>query len=535
VADVNGDGKPDLFVASKCVGSELCNNGALLVLINTSLTSTTTALTSLENPSSFGQLVTFAAAVTAQPGFYKGTPTGTVTFTYGSMTLCNTVTLNGGKATCTYSALPAGTDTITAAYSGDSNFAPSSGSIGQTVNPANSTTTVASSLNPSIYGQGVSFTANVVAVLPGARTPTGTVQFTIDGGNFGSPVTLASGSATSDITPTLTEGTHTVTAVYSGNTNFHASTGTLTGGQTVNQASTTLTLSSSINPSGFGEPVTFTATISPQYGGQASGTVTFKDGAKRLSSSTVSGNIASLTTSGLAIGTHSISAVYSGDSNFMGSTSPVLSQVVQGPTVMLSPPGLTFPNQVVFTTSAAQTVTLTNTGLGILDITKVSVTGAFSQTNTCGSSVAAGGNCTFSVKFKPTKSGTLTGSVSITDNASGSPQKITLMGTGTDIQLAPTSLNFGNQPVGTKSLAKKITLSNKGSVSVNISNISIAGTDRGDFSQANTCGKSVAAGASCSITVVFEPSVKGKRTADVSVSDNGGGSPQTAGLSGTGT
>jgi hypothetical protein len=249
----------------------------------------------------------------------------------------------------------------------------------------------------------------------------------------------------------------------------------------------------------------------------------------------VSGNIASLTTSGLAIGTHSISAVYSGDSNFMGSTSPVLSQVVQGPTVMLSPPGLTFPNQVVFTTSAAQTVTLTNTGLGILDITKVSVTGAFSQTNTCGSSVAAGGNCTFSVKFKPTKSGTLTGSVSITDNASGSPQKITLMGTGTDIQLAPTSLNFGNQPVGTKSLAKKITLSNKGSVSVNITNISIAGTDRGDFSQANTCGKSVAAGASCSITVVFEPSVKGKRTADVSVSDNGGGSPQTAGLSGTGT
>lgn len=138
-------------------------------------------------------------------------------------------------------------------------------------------------------------------------------------------------------------------------------------------------------------------------------------------------------------------------------------------------------------------------------ITKVSVTGSFTQTNTCGSRVAAGASCTFTVKFKPTTSGTLTGSVSISDNASGSPQKITLTGTGTDLQFNPKSLNFGNQPIGTKSSPKKVTLSNKASVSVSITSISITGTDKGDFSENTTCGTSIRAGASCTITVTFTP------------------------------
>ncbi|MGD0269390.1 MAG: choice-of-anchor D domain-containing protein [Candidatus Sulfotelmatobacter sp.] len=114
-------------------------------------------------------------------------------------------------------------------------------------------------------------------------------------------------------------------------------------------------------------------------------------------------------------------------------------------------------------------------------------------------------------------------------------QTITLTGTGTDVQFTPTSLNFGNQPVGTKSTAKKITLSNKASVSVSVTSISITGTNKKDFAETNTCGTTVKAGASCTITVTFTPSADGQRTADVSVDDNGGGSPQTVGLSGTGT
>jgi trimeric autotransporter adhesin len=96
-------------------------------------------------------------------------------------------------------------------------------------------------------------------------------------------------------------------------------------------------------------------------------------------------------------------------------------------------------------------------------------------------------------------------------------------------------LNFGNQPVGTKSLPQKITMSNKGSSAVSITSISITGTNAGDFAQTRTCGNSLASGASCFITITFKPLAKGKRTAVVSASDNGGGSPQTASLAGTGT
>jgi hypothetical protein len=205
------------------------------------------------------------------------------------------------------------------------------------------------------------------------------------------------------------------------------------------------------------------------------------------------------------------------------------------PAVALSPTTLTFPTQVVFTSSKAQIVTLSNTGLGILSITKIAITGPFTQTNNCGSIVNSGSSCTLTVTFKPTKVGSITGSLSITDNAPLSPQKVSLKGTGTYVQLTPVSLNFGNQPVGTKSLPKKITLSNKGSVAVNITKISLTGANATNFAQTNTCGTSVAAGASCSITVTFTPSAKGKRTGNVSITDNGGGSPQTVSLSGTGT
>ena len=205
------------------------------------------------------------------------------------------------------------------------------------------------------------------------------------------------------------------------------------------------------------------------------------------------------------------------------------------PAVKLSPTSLTFPTQVVFTASKTKTATLTNTGLGILNIKSIAATGSFAQTNTCGTTVASGASCTFTVTFKPTTIGTLMGSVSITDNSPASPQKIALTGIGTYVQLSPTSLNFGNQPVGTKSLSKGITLSNKGGAAVSITGISITGTSAADFAQTNTCGSSVAAGASCFIKVTFTPSATGSRTAAVSIGDNGGGSPQKVSLAGTGT
>jgi hypothetical protein len=207
------------------------------------------------------------------------------------------------------------------------------------------------------------------------------------------------------------------------------------------------------------------------------------------------------------------------------------------PAVTLSPTSLTFATQVVYTTSPAQKVTLTNTGLGILKITSAKVSGQFGVTTDCGETLAPGDSCTANVTFKPTTKGPLSGSISITDNAPDSPQSVPLSGTGTFVQLTPTSLNFGTQPVNTTSVPKYITLVNKGDATVNFTGtgITITGTDPGDFAQQNNCGSSVPPGGNCRIKVTFTPTQDGKRTADVSVSDDGGGSPQTVPLAGTGT
>lgn len=242
----------------------------------------------------------------------------------------------------------------------------------------------------------------------------------------------------------------------------------------------------------------------------------------------------SVTFTPTATGTRT-ATIYVTDNAANSPQSVTLSGIGVQPTVSLSPSSLTFPAEVVFTISKAQMVTLTNTGSGTLIISGIAVSGQFTQTNTCGSSVAPGASCTITVKFIPRSKGTLTGKVSVADNAPGSPQNVALSGTGTYIQLAPSTINFGSQPVGTMSLPKRITMTNKGSTSVSITSISITGSNSGDFAQTNNCGSSLASGASCFISVTFAPSAKGKRAASTSVNDNGGGSPQTVGLSGTGT
>jgi hypothetical protein len=220
-------------------------------------------------------------------------------------------------------------------------------------------------------------------------------------------------------------------------------------------------------------------------------------------------------------------------SNLNNNTVSVLLQAVPG--ITPSPAGLTFATQTIFTQSAPQVITLTSSGTGALHITGVAISGQFTQTNTCGGWLDPGASCTVSVTFKPVNKGTLTGSVTITDNAPGSPQTVSLTGTGTFVELSPTTENFGSQPIHTRSLPKKIALTNKGSSAVSITSIVIAGSDPGDFTQTNTCGSSVASGASCFITVAFTPTALGQRTANVSIGDNGGGSPQQVSLIGLGT
>src|ERR1022692_3972891 len=207
---------------------------------------------------------------------------------------------------------------------------------------SSSTTTVVSSApNPSVFGQSVTLTATVSS---SGGTPTGTVQFQIDGSNFGSPVALSGGVATSSSTSALTVGAHSTAAIYSGSTNFLASTGT--GSQVVSKASTSTSLISSVNPSLPGEAVTFTATISVLLPGSGTptGTVTFYDGPSPISTQPVSSGQAAFTTSTLVAGSHFISAIYSGDSNFNTSSSSSVHQVVEPGELTVSPTSIAFGN-----------------------------------------------------------------------------------------------------------------------------------------------------------------------------------------------
>lgn len=204
------------------------------------------------------------------------------------------------------------------------------------------------------------------------------------------------------------------------------------------------------------------------------------------------------------------------------------------PEATLSASSLTFALQVVGTSSPTQVVTLTNDGGSSLSITSITISGDFSQVNTCGTTVAAGANCTITVTFTPTHINTRTGTITVTDNASGGAQTIALTGVGTYVMLSPASLGFGTVTVGQSSSPQTITLTNKAKSGMTIKSVTLTGTNASDFSETNKCGKSIAAGKNCTITVTFKPTATGSRTANVSISDLGGGSPQLVPLTGTG-
>src|SRR6266576_1409632 len=310
-----------------------------------------TSAVSSNSPSNRGAAVTFTASVTSP---VTGTPTGTVTFQDGASAL-GTGTLSGGTATFTTSALTAGTHSITAIYGGDANFTGSTSPIlTQTINQtASSSAVVTSSNNPSIIGTAVTFTASVTSPVTG--TLTGTVTFQ-DGASALGTGTLSGGTATFT-TSGLTAGTHSITVIYGGDANFAGSTSPVLT-QTVNKAASSTSVVSSNSPSNRGAAVTFTASVTSPVTGTPTGTVTFQDGASALGTGTLSGGTATFTTSALTAGTHSITAIYGGDANFTGSTSPILTQTIGkaasstavassnnpsiiGPAVTLTPSGLT--------------------------------------------------------------------------------------------------------------------------------------------------------------------------------------------------
>jgi subtilase family serine protease len=214
---------------------------------------------------------------------------------------------------------------------------------------------------------------------------------------------------------------------------------------------------------------------------------------------------------------------------------------VTAPAVSLSPTSLTFASTNIGSSSAAQAITLKNTGTAVLTISGISLTGsgasAYAQTNTCSTSLAVSASCTISVTFKPTAVGAASASLSLADNATGSPQTVALSGTGAGIptvSLSPTSLTFASTNVGSSSAAQAVTLKNTGTGALTVSNVSLTGSGAAAYAQTSTCGTSLVAGGSCSISVTFNPTAVGAAAASLSLADNATGTPQTVALSGTG-
>ena len=306
---------------------------------------TTTSVISSDQSAVFGEAVTFTATVSSG----AGTPTGTVNFKDGGTctsggTLLDTESLVSGSATSTAISslsVSGSPHTILACYGGSGSFSISSGTVIQTVNPAATTTGVTSSANPSVFGQTVTLTATVSPTAPGAGTPTGSVQFRSDGAKIGGMVALSGGGASRIIT-TLAVGSHTITAAYNGSANFHGSAGTLSPDQAVNQGATTTTITTDLSaPSTSSTPITVSYNVNPVApavgalnGGGASVMVSLDAGGggeSCVGSVTAAGAGSCTISASPPIGTgtpRTVTATYSGNANFSGSTSAPVSHEV---------------------------------------------------------------------------------------------------------------------------------------------------------------------------------------------------------------
>jgi ELWxxDGT repeat protein len=302
-----------------------------------SLSSQTTVTFSPASPVTFGTKVTFSATVA--PGTTSGTPTGTVTFKDGAATLASGVTLNGsGVGTFSISSLGAGTQTITAVYSGDSNFQTSTSSNTVVVVSQAGTGTTVTPASPSLVsGQAISFTATITNTSGTGVQPTGTVEFFIAGNAtpFSTkPVTPGAGASSATATSgatsfTAASGSHSITAIYlNSDGNFQSLTQGSTNQFTASRASTKTVITASDNTPTVGETVTYTARVTvkpPGFGTPTNGTVSFSvDGGAAVSENIGAGGIATdVVTWSTLLGAHTVDATYNGDStpsNFAGST-----------------------------------------------------------------------------------------------------------------------------------------------------------------------------------------------------------------------
>ena len=431
---------------------------------------TATAVASNHNPSVVGQSVTYTATVSVTaPG--AGTPSNadTVTFKDGASTITcgsGSVAFNGTTATCvvTYASPTGSPHSITAVFGGDANYGGSTSSaLTQTVNAAATTTAVASSANPSVAGQAVTYTATVAVTAPGAGTPSASDTVTFKDG--ASTITCGTGSvafngttATCVVTYASTAGSpHSITAVFGGDANYGGSTSSALS-QTVNKAATTTSLTSTSNPSVVGQQVFYTATVAVTAPGAGTpsnaDTVTFKDGASTItcgSGSTVfNGTLATCsatynTTTGSP---HSITAVFGGDANYATSTSSALSQTVNKAATTTSVTSTTNPSTVGQQVTYAATVAVTAPGSGTPSNADTVTFKDGASTLTCGSGSVAFNGTTATCVVTPTTAGSHSITAVFGGDANYSTSTSSALTQTVNAASTTTSVASNQQPVG---------------------------------------------------------------------------------------
>ena len=214
---------------------------------------------------------------------------------------------------------------------------------------------------------------------------------------------------------------------------------------------------------------------------------------------------------------------------------------VASPIASLNASSLTFTANVP-ASAGAQTVTLSNTGNAPLTGIAVSIGGgstssSFSDSTTCGTTLSAGSSCAISVNFTPATFGSFSGTLSVADSATGSPQTVSLTGTGyaSQLSLSSSSVSFPTTQVNSTSTASSLTLTNTGNATMNITSIALGGANPGDFGQTNTCGATLAANASCAISPTFTPAGATSYGASIVITASALNSPQSITLAGSGT
>ncbi len=419
-----------------------------------------------------------------------------------------------------------------------------------TISQAGVTTPTTLALSGTATTVGTTETVTLKAVLSpytqGGNSTDGEIITFQDGGNNAALGTAALKGGVATLTATVPNPQiNSFGATYPGDTNFSSSFA-------ANLAITPTSTSATVSPASLTFPSTPTGLVSPPQTSTFTNTGTT---ALSINLILVSGQFKQTNTCGGSVAagaTCTFTVTYNPTSTGPATGNIDVSDnagdqiitlsgtgVAAAPVVMLSASSLTFPSTTVNTSSAAQTITLTNTGNAPLSISNIAAligSNIFAQTNNCTSAaIAVNASCTITITYNPIYVGKDTANLVITDNATPTSQTVALSGTSVSgpspaVTFTPASLTFPATQVASTSPTQTAMLTNSGTAALTISSIAASA----GFAQSNTCPPSLAANASCAITVTSTPAAVGAYTGTITIADNATGSPQTIALAGTG-